>query len=349
MAQQQRQEPTGESEPRTGGRLLAPRPGAYAILLTGVVLGAALYNILWNGIFACQASGYWSNSYLSYCQATGYGDYDHGAFWFDLEPAATEAAKRAQVVFLGNSKTQFAFSTPATDTWFASRSASYYLLGFTHYVNVVFEAPLLRRIGPRARVYVINVDRFFLQTGSRPVQAILEDSAVQGRYKTKRQLQPIHRRVCQRLPMLCKDGYVIYRSRTTGAWWMRGGEVRNMPVSYDGAPENQAALDAYAAVGKAFLTSLPVPRQCVILTQVPFVRTDTATASAIAAALGSELVAPRVAGLNTFDESHLDPPSAERWSAAFLEAAGPRIEACLNAEDSTARAEPAGAERPAQR
>ena len=34
-----------------------------------------------------------------------YGDYDHGAIWFGLEPAADAAAANAQVLFLGNSRT----------------------------------------------------------------------------------------------------------------------------------------------------------------------------------------------------------------------------------------------------
>ena len=42
-----------------------------------------------------------------------------------------------------------------------------------------------------------------------------------------------------------------------------------------------------------------------------------------------ELVAPRLEGLSTFDQSHLDAPSAARWSAAFFEAAGPRSRPAL--------------------
>jgi hypothetical protein len=39
-----------------------------------------------------------------------YGDYKHGAFWFDLEPAAVNFARNAD----GNSRIQIALSTPAT-------------------------------------------------------------------------------------------------------------------------------------------------------------------------------------------------------------------------------------------
>jgi hypothetical protein len=54
-----------------------------------------------------------------------------------------------------------------------------------------------------------------------------------------------------------------------------------------------------------------------------------ATAKAVADALGVNLIAPTLRGLMTFDSSHLDEPSRERWSAAFVEAAGPQIQACL--------------------
>jgi hypothetical protein len=47
--------------------------------------------------------------------------------------------------------------------------------------------------------------------------------------------------------------------------------------------------------------------------------------------VGRDFIAPSLDGLLTFDGSHLDEPSAERWSAAFFEEAGPRIAKCLAA------------------
>jgi hypothetical protein len=71
-----------------------------------------------------------------------------------------------------------------------------------------------------------------------------------------------------------------------------------------------------------------VERQCVILTIVPTKDTRRAEAQAIADALGVSFIAPHVAGLTTFDGSHLDVRSASLWSAAFLAAAGPLLERC---------------------
>jgi hypothetical protein len=72
-----------------------------------------------------------------------------------------------------------------------------------------------------------------------------------------------------------------------------------------------------------------VERRCVVLTLVPYGDTRRAEAEAIANALGIALVEPRLTGLRTVDGSHLDEPSAERWSTAFFEVAGPRIRACV--------------------
>src|SRR5262249_8977289 len=99
---------------------------------------------------------------------------------------------------------------------------------------------------------------------------------------------------------------------------------------------NAEKVAGYIASGQAFLSHLPVSRDCVIMTVVPTVRTDASantssaeTAAAVAQALGLPFVSPVVEGLNTFDGSHLDPPSAERWSKALLDAAAPRIRNCL--------------------
>jgi hypothetical protein len=41
------------------------------------------------------------------------------------------------------------------------------------------------------------------------------------------------------------------------------------------------------------------------------------------------VVAPRLEGLKTFDGSHLDRESAERWSKAFLQASAAQIRRCV--------------------
>jgi len=321
-----------EVQVRPRGRLvLAPRSGLYTLLILAVALAAGAYSLRQYGIFSCQASEYGSDGYLGYCGATSYGDYDHGAIWFDLEPATFAAAANAGVLFIGNSRTVFAFSSNATADWFSSLSENYYLLGFTHFENYTFEAPLLRKLRPKAKAYVINIDTFFERAATEPGRTVMGDESARTHYQEKRQWQRIHKAICTTFTAVCGNHEAIFRLRSTGAWLVTGGRFTSEPVSYD-EDIDQNKLASYTALGKEFLPGLNTDRACTILTIVPTVKTDMGTARAIAVALGLKLVAPEPPGLVTFDHYHLDRKSAQRWSAAFLEEAGPQIQKCLSQE-----------------
>ena len=213
--------------------MLAAKPGLYILLVLAVALGAGAHSLRKYGIFGCQASGYSSDGYLGYCGGTSYGDYDHGAIWFGHEPAASAAAVNAQVLFIGNSRTQFGFSSKATADWFSSLSESYYLLGFSHWENYTFEAPLLRKFRPRAKVYVINIDTFFERSETGPGKTVMQDESARTRYEQKCQWQRIHKPICMTFKAVCGHEVAIFRSRSAGAWLVNGGRFTSEPVSYD--------------------------------------------------------------------------------------------------------------------
>src|SRR5208283_3795761 len=141
--------------------LLASRPTIYICVILVTALVSYAYWLRTYSIFSCQADGYNTDRYLAYCNGANYADYEHGAFYFDLEPSVENFARNADVLFLGDSRLQVAFSTAATADWFSAASARYYPMGFSYYENVIFAEKLLSKIHPRARVYVINVDDFF--------------------------------------------------------------------------------------------------------------------------------------------------------------------------------------------
>jgi hypothetical protein len=128
--------------------------------------------------------------------------------------------------------------------------------------------------------------------------------------------------------VVCGDDIAIFRSRPTGAWRVTDFRFPSEPVSYDDNID-QNELVEYTALGRQFLPSLSIDRGCTILTIVPTVKTSIGTAKAIASGLGLNFVAPRLDGLVTFDQVHLNEESAQRWSAAFFEKAGPQIGKCL--------------------
>src|SRR4030095_5349142 len=144
-----------------------------AIVAVAIVVGA-VWNVRFDGIFACPAS-YKGDSYLAYCQAAGYGDYDHGGIWFGMEPRVTRAAAQAEVLFLGSSRMEFAFSSDATEQWFGRVGSSYYLLGFSHTENINFIGRLIDRLKPDAKVFVLNVDHLFDDRQTEPAKVILEN------------------------------------------------------------------------------------------------------------------------------------------------------------------------------
>lgn len=305
------------------------RPLTYILVIGGVAVGAAGVKGMSNSIFACPAAGYSDDRYLAYCDAKGYGEYEHGAFWFGLEPTALRSATKANVVFVGNSRMQYGFSTTATDDWFAKSASAPYVLGFAGYENVRFTRELLRKLHPEAKVYVVNIDGFFVETEAPVARIVMHDRMAAIRYKVKQLWQWLHRPICSKFPAICGAHYAIFRSRTTGAWRDIGVPPgTGGPVAYRRTP-NSAEVARYAAIGRAFLSDLHARRECVILTMVPSSDTRIGDAEAIAEALGLTLVVPELYGLETFDHSHLTHASAERWSKAFFDAAGDRIDRCL--------------------
>jgi hypothetical protein len=121
-----------------------------------------------------------------------------------------------------------------------------------------------------------------------------------------------------------------------------------VPVSYDPVVD-QDAVKANVAAAVQFLARF-TQKECVILTTVPYVGTEIGTAKAIAKGLGLDLVAPEnVEGLQTYDGYHLDQPSAQRWSQAFFQTAGPRIRSCLDVRRTADRNNPQAPGRGAAR
>jgi hypothetical protein len=306
------------------------RPVIYACVILTAACIAFGYQIRTTTIFSCPAHGYSADRFLAYCQGSSYGDYEHGAFHFELEPAALDFAKNADVLFLGNSRMQFAFSAGATADWFSAVSARYYLMGFLYLENVLFAEELLRTIHPRARVLVINVDDFFDRSETAPVKTLFHDSEARNKYESKRFWQHIHEPFCTRFPALCGTKVAVFRSRETGAYYVDGAAQRQItPVSYDHTV-SQKVVDSNLAVAIDLMSKFARDR-CVILTVVPYVDTKIGNANAIAMGIGAKLVVPTFPeGLQTDDGVHLDRPSAERWSKAFFLKAGPLIRSCLD-------------------
>ncbi|MBY0564090.1 MAG: hypothetical protein K2P58_07875 [Hyphomonadaceae bacterium] len=320
-------------------RRLTPGPGVYAGVLALAMLAAFLGHMRVNGVFACPAA-YGGDHYLGLCESTAYGDYDHGAFWFDLEPRIREQARDAEVLFLGNSRLQFGFSAPALGGWFSRQDASFYLLGFSHTENISFVAPLVRELQPRARAYVINADDFFLDHWTAPGGYVATRQDALARYRGKRAWQTAHQWTCERWPFACGDAMSFYRDRETGQWRLAGRNLGEPSGVDRELPLDERRVAELRDVAASFVEHLGVSRECVIFTYVPPQESNRPTMEALAASVGVTFVSPSLEGLRTFDRSHLDRESAQRFTAAFFDAAGPILERCLNPPPTTHQGDP---------
>ena len=312
------------------------RTRLYIMLVLLAALGGYVYTLRENAIFSCPADGYGTDNYLAYCHAPQYGDYDHGAFWFALEPGIRDYVTHAQVLFLGNSRVQFGFSGNTTRRWMADVPASYFLMGFAYWENYTFERALLQKARPTARAYIVNMDGFFDISETEPAKAVMYSNDLVNHYRAKRFWQWPHQQICSRSPRLCGGNEAFFRSLKTGDYVRFAGETGQFPVAYDPTVDTALVAD-YVKRAAIFFATLPVDKRCVLITMVPGSQTRSGNAQAFADALGVTLIAPQLDGLSTFDRSHLDAPSAQRWSQAFFDAAGPRIRTCLGSAALAAR------------
>lgn len=168
-----------------------------------------------------------------------------------------------------------------------------------------------------------------------PVKDLMHDPSSRERYGAKHLWQLAHNKICGRLPVICGHNFAVFRSKETGAYY-KGGKLQgnDTPIQYETGMDYEKIKD-YSASGRLFLSQLPVRRDCIILTTIPTDRTHALyspsieTGEAVAKELGVKFAAVPLDGLRTFDGLHLDQLSAERWSEAFFQVAGPMISACV--------------------
>ena len=288
----------------------------------------------------CNRSGSSADRFLSYCEINTFGNYDHGAFYYDLEPEAVENLKKADVLFLGNSRSQFAFSSDAVADFFDKRGRRYFLLGFGYGEASDFPLALIRRYHLQPKALIINADPFFSHERTSIGHSIIEDRTmlVRGKYLFKKLLVAIRELTCEIASPACKTEGVagsLYRSRSDGKWDVSGLlppdhlADRNIPFELNTTPISQSSLDQPIGVGREFLAQVPVSPACIVLTGVPAPDYNSAgAAAALAHALGVKILNVSVPHLATIDGSHMTADSVKRWSKAFFDQLDPVLDGC---------------------
>ncbi|MCK1677152.1 hypothetical protein [Bradyrhizobium sp. 150] len=283
------------------------------------------------------------SAFLTYCNGADYGDYEHGAFYWNLEPEATKALRSARVLFLGNSRLQFGFSTETSRRYFQEKNVPYYLAGFTYFENMVFIQRLIDQYNLNPDVIVINADGTFFSEKLLSTPAtmfISKRNSLYWRtlygYLLKAAFTRVVRPICGTLPFACSQKLqTLWRRRETGAWLWQGtfAELNKTipidPATRPPAPD-EATMREFEKAADSLLRTLRLPRHCIILTAVPnSILTDEPIADRVGKRFQVPVIVPHLEGLATLDESHLNAASAERWSVAFLHEATPILDRCL--------------------
>ena len=315
------------------------RPATYVFVL----LAAALLSgtLAYAGVWAAKVKGCRMldrpGAYLAYCDTPAFGSYEHEAYTLGFEPGAVRAMQNAQVLFLGNSRVQHAFSTPQTNQFFQAAGASFHVFGFGYGESSALPRLIFGRAPPHPKAVVINADPFFQPVFSPAAYDMMNLKGGAwvdaGLKKAFGKLLPW---LC-RMHMLCSGTVATtYRDASTGQWighdLMVSHDIRNVPITaVKAAPWREDSVPAWVKDARSFVAALPVPRSCIFLVGVPTPYTDS---EGMALAIGRQLDLPVIQvslhGLESSDGSHLTTDSAERWSAAFFAAAGPRLTECLS-------------------
>ena len=319
---------------------------SYVIVVLCAALPTALLGLFWPviGITNCHGEGYRADRFLAYCESTGYGDYEHGALYYDLEPEAITTLRAADILIFGNSRTQVAFSTHAVDAFAAAHNWSIYRLGFGFVEESAFPERLIGRYHLRPRMIIVNADPFFTGNRSNVAGSLLSGTdwlAIYVHLLIERMAQRMQRATCAAhllTRLTCGDARTTYRSRIDGTWDITyARKAEKFPVVID--PDRDLDIAPHAiAVAREFLAAAGLPPNCMVLTTVPSNFATPLLVQKVAHALGSPLVEAPLDGLSTYDLGHLDAPSAERWSALFMKEAEPLIDACMTA--TTTRSSP---------
>jgi len=293
----------------------------------------------------CHPAGYSEDHYMAYCHTTRYGDYEHYALYNATEPQAVNALKQADVLFLGNSNTQYAFSTRAIIDYFDRPDSSHYVMGFGQGAQSPVALSVIKKHALQPQMVVANIDPFFSTETNGTFQRILDEgNTLKTEFVKKQKLQLWQSRVCADADSrwnrwVCQGrAETLYRSKKNGHW-LTDYYRENLQYPVSESDDLLNTLDAATAAANDFIKSMNIKRECVVLTVTPRTGTPIAFAKQLAAGLQLPLIMPELDNLVTIDHSHLDKQSAERWSSAFVEQFDQYARLCLSHRDRVAESD----------
>jgi hypothetical protein len=315
-----------------------------AIVLLCVIGGgipALLKNVSFgkDAMFRCDPFGLNGDNYISYCDASAFTEYDLGAHYFGLEPRAIEALRKADVLFLGNSRTGHTFSSQATQSEMRSLGiANYYVAGFGYEGSSHIALLLMKKYNVHPKAIVINADPFFTDDYA-PILATLTSGrqSVYLEYLTKKYFQKTQWYLCSIYNFGCGTRPTVYRTLKHGFWETERFEKKVLeflaiqPIVEPATVPTAREIVA-EPLARDFIASVATARSCIIITSIPSPRSMRSMAETVARKNSLPFFAPVIPGLRTYDNSHLLAEDGERWSKVMFAEAHDTIARCMKNE-----------------
>jgi hypothetical protein len=327
------------------GRILPPRPTALPAepLSPGLLFACVL------GLLMAATAGMWTlkpdlgrpknisraerpsdDYYLAHDHG---GHVDHHVLYFGTDAEALDHLKRADVLFVGNSRLMFAARPRVLDAFFEPRGLRYYVLGFGFREADRFPLAIIQKFDLRPRMVIVNADGFFQNSLSDFARTVMKDTPF-GAWKFGQEAEAghevrraLHQLVPNYVDLFGRPGFpwrrelVIYRSRSNGTWQLSPWEPGTSPVLARNLSLGTLARHEVAAA-RRFKAALDARGSSLVLTYVPTPRPYSSGPALVAELLGVPFVEAQPGGLLTEDGDHLDEASAIAWSEAFVRELG---------------------------
>jgi hypothetical protein len=260
---------------------------------------------------------------------------DHDVYYHGLH-GWVEHARRADVIFTGNSRAVYAFRREALRPHFERLGLRYYSLAFAGGADA-FPLALMRKFDIRPKILVINMHGFFANDPTRFGQWAMSRDLFGGwNFVMEREAswtvrQRLHT-VMPHWPTFLvheKETQVIYRSTTDGTWqWampvIQPKPMGDLPVARNpaDAAENEGIArwnQIFPRYARQFIDEMTARGTAVVLVYVPW--SDPVayfTAIDTARGLGKPMIVAWPDGLMSALGSHIDEASAIRYVDALM-------------------------------
>jgi hypothetical protein len=270
----------------------------------------------------------WGDFYLAHDRG---GHIDHHVLFHGIDLTARQHLRRADVLFLGNSRLMFALDPVVLRQGFAALGRRYYVLGFGHEEQDDFPLEIIRNEDLRPSVAVINADHFFASEQSEWAARVIDESDFDA-WKIRIEGEAAHRvrRVLHRLVPHYVDLHrgqrevVLFRSREDGTWFVANDFGAGVAFAWPPADRDQPDAETLRTA-TAFKRDLEARGTRMVLCLVPAPNVSLSRAQAIAAHLGVPLIVPEAGTPRSIDGSHLAHDSAVRVATSLLEQLQPLL------------------------